>query len=309
MIFGKNIEETLLSSISRCEDHCSVATAYCKKSAFEKLFIEQPLQSKNKVLIVRWELKDLVMGASDLDVYTLAKSSGWDIYINSDLHAKVYRFDDDTYIGSANLTASGITGNTSCLNLEAISKEKTTNDIEGWFARLIYDSRLLDDELFNLIKEDVTNFENKVFDLEELTYSDKTKKLLQARLIEKLFTNDFIWTENPEFILDGSNHENLNVVHDLQVLSLSPLMSYQDIVTSFNQSKAFLWLRNILYQRTEIYFGELSSLLHDSLQDDPAPYRKTVKILLNNLICWLELCAQDQFIVDKPNRSTRIRLK
>ena len=44
----------------------------------------------------------------------------------------------------------------------------------------------------------------------------------------------------------------------------------------FTASKAFHWLLDSV--EDQIYFGELSSELHSSLCDDPAPYRKNVKV-------------------------------
>lgn len=309
MIFGEGIKEALLLSLSQCVNHCYVATAYCKMSAFEKVFIEQPLQSKIKILIVRWELKDLLMGASDIDIYPLAKKHGWKVFINNNLHAKVYCFDDDCFIGSANLTNSGITGDNSELNLEVVSIEKLNSDIDMWFSELLINSRLIDDELFNRISNEVDNHQHEKNTLDNLTYSDAVLSLLQPQTVKNLYTNDLVWTVNPEFMLDSANTTDINSKHDLQLLSLSYEFSHEDIAMAFNQSKGFRWLNRILLQKGEIYFGELSSLLHDSLLDDPAPYRKTVKILLNNLINWLECCSSDRFVIDSPNRSTRIRLR
>ena len=49
------------------------------------------------------------MGSSDLDCFTYCKDNNWELRILNDLHAKVMLIDDkDLFIGSPNLTGSGM---------------------------------------------------------------------------------------------------------------------------------------------------------------------------------------------------------
>lgn len=79
----------------------------------------------------------------------------------------------------------------------------------------------------------------------------------------------------------------------------------------FRKSKAFRWLKNVLkaQENQEIYFGQLTALLHNNLVEDPKPYRKDVKLLLQNLLAWTDVLAKDVIEIDQPNHSQRIRLK
>ena len=56
----------------------------------------------------RWTPLDIQSGASDLECRTLGSNRGGSFHLCNRLHAKYYRFDDQTIIGSANLTASGL---------------------------------------------------------------------------------------------------------------------------------------------------------------------------------------------------------
>ena len=58
----------------------------------------------------------------------------------------------------------------------------------------------------------------------------------------------------------------------------------------------------------EIYFGELSSILHNTIVSDPKPYRKDVKLLLANLLSIVEELDMDELIIDRPSHSQRVRL-
>ena len=56
----------------------------------------------------RWTPLDIQMGASDLDCRTVVVDRGGSFRLHNRLHAKYYRFDDQVLVGSANLTASGL---------------------------------------------------------------------------------------------------------------------------------------------------------------------------------------------------------
>ena len=56
----------------------------------------------------RWIPVDIQVGASDLDCRTLVVDRGGSFRLHNRLHAKYYRFDDRVLVGSANMTASGL---------------------------------------------------------------------------------------------------------------------------------------------------------------------------------------------------------
>ena len=56
----------------------------------------------------RWTPLDIQMGASDLDCRTAVVDRGGSFRLHNRLHAKYYRFDNQVLVGSANLTASGL---------------------------------------------------------------------------------------------------------------------------------------------------------------------------------------------------------
>jgi hypothetical protein len=60
----------------------------------------------------------------------------------------------------------------------------------------------------------------------------------------------------------------------------------------------------------EVYFGALSAALHDWLVEDPAPYRREVKVLVKNIYGWVANLSASSIglCVDRPNHSERIRL-
>ena len=79
---------------------------------------------------------------------------------------------------------------------------------------------------------------------------------------------------------------------------------------SLRWSTAYLWLLDQLVENNgELYFGGLSSILHDSLVTDPKPYRKDVKALLSNLLQLIISLDMPEIGVNRPNHSQRVFLK
>ena len=56
----------------------------------------------------RWTPLNIQMGASDLDCRTAVVDRGGSFRLHNRLHAKYYRFDNQVLVGSANLTAAGL---------------------------------------------------------------------------------------------------------------------------------------------------------------------------------------------------------
>lgn len=76
------------------------------------------------------------------------------------------------------------------------------------------------------------------------------------------------------------------------------------------KSNVYRWLKSVLEQKVnnEIYFGELSALIHDVIINDPKPYRKEVKELQSNLLNWIVELDIEEIQIDRPKHSQRIRL-
>lgn len=58
--------------------------------------------------ITRWTPLDIQIGSSDLDCRNVVVDRGGSFRLHNRLHAKYYRFDDQVLVGSANLTAAGL---------------------------------------------------------------------------------------------------------------------------------------------------------------------------------------------------------
>lgn len=264
---------------------------------------------RDRILVVRWRLQDLLTGSSDLKLYEIAKRDHWRLFVNLDLHAKLYCFDNDCAAGSANLTENGLGGISPPANREMLVRTTDTARVADWFRTLLKSSTELDDRLFNAVSAAVEDCYEARSGLEPFiaNYEVELEGLLRPTMETNLYTYDLFWLSGPALLLGDSDRVSVgrDADHDLSLLGLKNVQDPSLIADRFRQSRAFRWLSEVVTEET--YFGELSAKLHDALCDDPAPYRKDVKILVANLLNWVSWFGGDYFEVDQPNVSQRLR--
>ena len=292
-------KEKLIEEISKATDELHVVSAFCKKDAIR--FVDDHIKHvlKSKKLLVRFLPGDIINGATDLDLFEYCKKNGWELYIRFDLHAKTYIFDQKRYIlGSGNLTSKGLglncLGNYELADFSQI-EESDLQKIDALFTSSI----LMTEELYSLMKADMEKMPKTS---STVTKSLNWNKRISDRFIPDtsvLFTYDFPQTPAPSS--DAEEYE---------FLELSGESDKEKIKQTFRWSKAFAWLYKTVSEKDnkECFFGELSEKLHNSLINDPKPYRKEVKDLLSNLLGWIEYLDFEFIKIDRPNYSQRITI-
>lgn len=294
----------LRSAFDGLERECLLASAYVKKNALDELTRGLRASFDSVSVVARWQKGDLVVGASDLEVYQLCRDRGWSFGVDLNFHGKLYMFDrSKIFVGSANLTSSGLSffshGNKefgTILPAERADLEKLD--------RFIHEDVLwINDELFSLFCQEMLEGD----DPDNLAFS-------WSPTINALFSPDlrFLWTADlffctPEMLLESGLQGEL-ITHDLGILSLGEgELSLRDLQVAFRGTKVFSWMLSLLRRHGSINFGGISANLHHSLLDDPAPYRKTVKDFVSVLFSWLHIMNED-FIVRKHRRTSSVSL-
>ena len=306
---GENIWEVLRTKCSSCVEQVVFVSAYAKADAFRVIAASVGNREDiRKAIVVRWAKADLVSGASDLELYSLSKLYGWDVYIDTSLHAKVYKVDSWYLVGSANLTASGFLLDGGRKNIEACLTTEDNSEISDWLERIVSMAVPLDDELYEEIAREVLATPTPI-KISEWGFSSIVVSLMRRRLAAMCFyTGDLFWTETPEALLNSQDLEQLDLdgQHDGALLAISFPADVQAIKAHFVNSIGWRWL--MLQSIEPCYFGALSEALHSALLDDPAVFRKDVKGLLSNLLSWAVYLCPENCIVDRPNYSQRIQV-
>jgi len=302
------VSDEFYSSIKECALNADISvfitSAFIKTKALETLFQDLP-ENLNIEIVSRWRKNDILMKASDLAVYDFCKKRGWKFGIDQNLHGKLYLVDDkDVFLGSANLTQKGMSiGGFG--NIEFGTRfDAAQLDIRRVRAYKRREVIWLDDYLFGLIKKEI----DEVLDSSESGNSRWSPELL-SRLdtpVEHLWVNELLFV-SPNQLLQP-NLDDENIAHDFEMLNLSCDNVGADIVKAqFRQTRLYSWLRHQL-KNESLNFGGLTHRLHNSLFDDPVPYRKEIKEFIVIVFQWMEFLSED-FEVTKHTRTSSVILK
>jgi len=277
---------------------CSAFLTLGALEYFYHKFIDNKFSGECEFL-ARWRLDDLLNGASSLEVFKFLQERNIPLYIKNDFHGKIYSVGGKgLLIGSHNFTRKGL-GLASNSNDEfgVILEESSSNNqiIEKVFSNSTLVTQSLYEEISQFI---LTCSKSKN---ESVAWPDSIKAQLERSNLDHFLINEWLHSKNP---LDKNTQE---YEHDLSLLNLNSSNDMTDIKNAFCESIPYRWLSNVLSSHNnEIYHGELGSLLHDAFIDDPRPYRKDVKQLLNNLLSWIKILDIEDIKIDRPSHSERI---
>lgn len=305
VIDGGQIESWLRQAIVRGAENLVLCSAYIRSEALRSLFAERTAVSGR--VLVRWRLEDLAYGASDLGVFDECRRLGLSLFMRLDFHGKAYAVPEvGVAIGSANLTLSG-------LGLHERSNEELGTLIEynekssDALSRLFEGARKVDQDLVDQLATCLP----AVPKTHDMQWPEPVNRMLivnQTR--DRLFVDECFWADHLIDAAKAAGELGPNHRHDLELLGLAVPATRLLLKSRFSQSPMFRWLTTYLSSCPDqiAYFGELSSALHAALICDPAPWRSTVKQLLQNLLALVQELGVECISIDRPHHSQRIRL-
>jgi hypothetical protein len=298
----------LAASLKNAKKSVIILSAYVKEVGV-KWMQEQITDINVKcTIIARWDKSDLAQGSSDLGCYHLAKERNWDFKILKDLHAKVMLVDNkDLFIGSTNLTGHGMSL-VPVSNKEMGIKLQSTKEDVHTIRSLLEEAYKVNDKLFNQLKK----WKEELPKIKTISYPDFPQEIRDKikENYKKIWIHNFPWS-TPENLLNIKKM-NENIIHDLELFGLKKEeINKEKLQSAFQQSKIYKWLVNQILnsENKEIYFGNLSSIIHNSLLDDPTPYRKTIKEIQSNLYVFIRTLDINIGIDIPFAKSERMKLK
>ena len=260
-------------------------------------------------ILTQWKPRDLLSGASDLEAYKLSLDLGWRFCLLPNLHAKLLLIDDNyMFVGSSNVTAFGLSlvpgGNREL----GICVAANAGDVRSAWG-LVEESHDVSPEIFSKLKEWLALCPPITKTGPDVEWPLSIERML-ARPPNRLWVSDLPWTVPDNMRERGTIQESSEldaVAHDMRLFGVE---EYPNLETAFRGSIAYRWLVNKLEKEPDhaAYFGRLGELLHSSLLDDPAPFRKDVKSLLSNLLAYAAQFAKKSIVLDRPQYSTRVSL-
>ena len=285
-----------------------VLSAYITTTGIK--WLEEQINNKeiNCTVVSRWNKKDLAQGSSDIACYDLAKKNNWKFKVLEGLHAKVMLIDNEVlFLGSPNLTGAGMSL-IPVSNKEIGIKVKPIDKDLHIINQLVEDATEINDQIIEELKKwlkTVPKIEKlKIPDFPEIVKENFKEKF------NKLWVHNFPWAKAEELI--NLKDMNENIKHDIDLFGLDEGNLNNDLIKkNLMNSKVYYWLINQIkkQENEEIYFGNLSSIIHNSLLDDPKPYRKDIKELQANLYTYIKSFLSDKISIDVPyEKSERLKL-
>jgi hypothetical protein len=146
---GDNLEEGALSFINK-HDAVTLYSAYLKLEELERININ----NRVKQIIVRWEIKDLCLGVSDLKLFQYCLDNKIALYRNTRIHLKaLWNNQRSVFFGSANVTNKGL-GSLGEFNYELNGlQENISFDDILYLSNIINTSEYVSEALYLKIKK------------------------------------------------------------------------------------------------------------------------------------------------------------
>lgn len=296
LLDGEKLRKRMELLLPQAKKEVVVISAYVTQSAVEWLASHIP-DRVSVELVCRLLPSDIINGSTHISALQTALDNGMHVLCLHSLHAKIYAIDSETiYVGSANLTNNGLkiygTG-----NLEVSSRALASKENIDFLKKIVASATPIDKEALQRMESCINIQKNNLF------FDQWPEGILKER--EGIWVRDFFWS------LPGASENSIEKIHDLELLGFNSNMDIKNIQEKhLLQTRCVKWLVKKLDSapNKELYFGAITKLLHDDLKDDPSPYRKDVKSLVQNLIAYAQSYLSETIEVTTPRHSQRVRL-
>lgn len=289
-----------------------VFAPYIRTNILEKLL--DGLQNKI-VIVTTWEPINILSGSSEIELYPFCKKRSISLYVNQDMHLKVYSVGfTDAILATGNISHRGLMPNG---NYEAGTLiESLTNEDRLFFEKIRRKARLVDDTMYEELMEWSKN--NKAKIQESVTLEDiistpnrdnflisalpMTQSVDELALCYDRICRGEVPSEDPEIAAC--------VFHDLANYEIEPGLSKVEFKLELS-SKFFAhpFIQKIdEFIAPEAYFGRIKEWIQDNCTDVPVPSRRELTDNVKVLLRWFERLGDGMYGIDIPGRrSQRIR--
>ena len=280
------LEEQILTG----DDLILVIAPFIKVDALRRLHEAHKKQVQFRV-ICRWHAEDIVSGASDVEVYSYLKEIGSHLYLNPDIHLKLYIFNSNVVFStSGNLTLRGL-GYSEQANIEVGNVISLTEYDWAKIYRIIDTSHLIDDTLYNRYKA----FLDQQPKPHPPTYPPELFPIHKKYTISSLPA-----TDNPIKLTDyyfnpilGNypKEEIRRALHDIVTFEIPQGLSEADFERYLNKNfcnSAFVRdFVELLKLERSLRFGAVNDWIYQKCEDVPLPYRWEIKSNTRIFYEWL----------------------
>ena len=267
-------------------------------------------------IVVRWEIQDLFVGVSNFELYDYCKQNNIILYRNTRIHLKAFWNNNKSLIlGSANVTQKGL-GEKGEYNFELNTQVNNISpDDILYLYKIIQDSQLMTDELYQKIK-DITS------QIEIDQYTFPTLKSIKTES-DYFLLSDLPMSESPDkLFLSYTNQSFLNddeiafSTHDFALYKIPKglnQLEFMDYLNNkFNTHPFIIALKNEIKNssRKSMNYGSVVRWIQNNTTTVPIPRSWDIKRekIVNILYVWI-CFFDDEFSWNRPRHSEVIYYK
>jgi hypothetical protein len=305
------VYRVLEERINASDDIILILVPFAKVAALQQLHWVHSGKVKLKV-ICRWRPEDLISGVSDVEIFTYLKESGCQLFINPDIHLKLYVFASNAAFNtSGNLTLRGL-GYSENANIEVGNMVALTPHDWTKIYEIINTSRQVDDDLYQRYKEFTEQRPPLGAPLSPPDLLPRTKTYTISSLPA---------TESPQkladFYFDPSPgrfapEEIRRAAHDLATFGIPSSLAKSDfdkrLGENFYKTPFVIDFVELLKTEQSLRFGAVNNWIHQKCEDVPLPYRWEIKENTRIFYDWLTHYIPD-ISWDRPRHSQVIYWK
>jgi hypothetical protein len=261
-------------------------------------------------IITSWRIIDLLNGFSDIELYNYCKEKKIYLFLNDRIHLKTIIKDYNSCIfGSANITKKGLSL-TDKYNYElAANINKLTDRDILYFKKILKESMLVNDIVYNYYKNELQKqmeiVPPKEIDISKIKPDPEflISALPMTKNTDKLF---YIYKSN----LACDNHSDLLcAIHDVLLYEIPENLDKEEFNTHLKQKffKSKFIIKLLEYIDDEKYFGNVKEWIQKNCTDVPVPSRRDLTGNIQVLYRWIVELGDGLYKVDIPgSHSERI---
>lgn len=282
----------LFDSIVELGSECNLLIAPFIQSDAIKAFLNR-FDNRKLQVITSWTAANLASGVSDPEVFPLLDAMEIPLYINSDIHLKLFVFENDVaFHTSANITAKGL-GLCPKPNVEiGCSVDLGLND---WLQinELLETSSRVTDELYQKAQRYAKENKNAIPPLPPLVLATPTgTHPFSRQSLPQCLSPEELW----EFYSTGATGESSRAacMHDLWIYNITATGLPRDeflreLGNNFRTQPFVTALVRLLQDKGTLHFGAVNAWITSNCSDRPTPTRWELKPATNRLYDWLSL--------------------
>jgi hypothetical protein len=311
MLFKNGVElRSELLNFLNAEEQCHIYVPYIKLEALKPLI---EAKENVKMVVVRWEPRDLISEASDLEIFPYLCDRGITLYRNPRLHLKAFVADyERAFIGSANISQRALNyPESDSYNYELALVDQSLDLSDRLYFNMIEaESILITDNIYEQIKEQLPE-KIRTFPKESdfnlvVNYPDKSFSIASLPMTYSVETLFRIYQTQ-----EAIHQVELNcAMHDLAIYRIPlglELENFQkELKTKFFNHPFIRSFLEFVDRAGEVYFGGAKEWIHQHCSDVPTPRKFEITENIQILYRWITKLSDGIYQVDRPNYSERL---